>query len=320
MARPPQVLEGEGLNGAFEGSCFMCGSADTLRVRYLRLNSPSVTRNMAYAIPLWLGALVGRLSRTFERAYHPVLANKRFFNRDLSYCRDCLTGFVVPPFSESQLSEYYRDFYWDNRDSVDGHHIPLEDRPNKRQLELAEQRIGWLKKARISPASAIDLGAGDCAATYALLSNGVRTVHVVDPSVRAGELARRYGAGFSTSLDGAPVVDLVFSAHSIEHVADLRKVLSDAISKTRVGGHLFFETPNIADVEVFDGLCHTPHTYLLSERSFRTVAEELPVEIVCIEVCGPEWRTHHTRVRSKARTDLRVLLRRVDGNPSGETA
>ena len=316
----PAEPTSKGVNSTDIGDpCFLCGSSDLVETPYLRLNSRSVARNVAYALPQWAGKLLSALSARFAGAYRPVQVNRKYFDRQLAFCRDCSAGRVVPGFHESELAEYYRSFYWMNRDSVDGDHVPLESGPNDRQRSLAMDRIHWLQKWCPAYGSVIDYGAGDCAASYQFLEHGTARVHVVDPSERAQALARKYGAGYSPDLDGAPMVDLVYSAHSLEHVADLRRTLEVIAAKTVAGGHVFLETPNIEDEEVFLGLCHTPHTFLLSEASLRIAIQSLPFRMVAAETCGPEWRASHPGIASNARADLRVLLQKLDatqGRPS----
>lgn len=296
--------------------CFLCGSQDIVITQYLRLNSRSVARNLAYALPQWMAALLCKASKAFNQAYRPVQVNREYFDRLAAYCRCCSTGWVSPEFDERELAEYYRNFYWSNRDSVDGQHVPLEDRPNQCQRSLASDRILWLKAHGATYQSVIDLGAGDCAATYQFIEDGVAWAHVVDPSQRAEALSRKYGASHSTDMRGAAMADLVFSAHSVEHVANLPRTLAEIAAKTSTGGYVFFETPNIADVDVFLGLCHTPHTFMLSESSFRAAIRGLPLQVVATEVCGPTWSTNYPRIKSSARTDLRILLRKLGGRES----
>lgn len=106
-------------------------------------------------------------------------------------------------------------------------------------------------------------------------------------------------------------MDLVYGSHSIEHVHDFVEVMGALIEKTCPGGHLFFETPNIGDVEVFRKLVHTPHTFMLSEGSFKAIESRFPVELVAIEACGPMWRNDRPDICSDQLADLRVLMRRI---------
>jgi hypothetical protein len=140
---------------------------------------------------------------------------------------------------------------------------------------------------------------------------GVRLVHVVDPSARARDLAAKYGVGYSESVDHAPVVDLVYSAHSIEHVADLLDSIGRLLSKVRGGGFVFFETPNIGDQQIFETLCHTPHTFMLSANSFILLESRFPVKIIGLECCGPAWQSGRKQIKSSMKADLRVLLQKM---------
>lgn len=293
-----------------EMRCPLCAGTQLTSRKYLRLNSDSLARNLAYAMPRPVGNLLASASGRFAKSYLPVRTNRQYFDRTVFYCDACATGAVWPAFSEPELSRYYRDFYWSNRDAVDGHHVPLEGRPNDRQLEITRDRMRWISARLASFGSVIDFGAGDCSAAFCMRESG-KAVHVVDPSERAHQLAVAYGATYTPSLDGAPVVDLFYSAHSLEHVADLEASLGMILDHTREGGHVFVETPNIADVAVFLGLVHTPHTYMISAMTFEKLQSRLPFRIVAMEACGPKWSAGHPRIVSEERTDLRMLLEKL---------
>lgn len=292
--------------------CFLCGSLNTVSLDYLRLNSSDLQRNLAYLLPKAVAYSLCFLSRRFALAYHPVAVNKKYFSRSAVFCSDCLTGSCQPAFKKELLANYYQNFYWNNRDSIDGFHVALEDSPNDRQLCLTNDRIAWLDQFLPQVESVIDFGAGDCAAAFTFSRRaGVRLVHVVDPSVRAGALASKYGFGYSENLDQAPVVDLIYSAHSIEHVSDLLESIGELLTKVQVGGFVFFETPNIGDQEIFESLCHTPHTFMLSANSFKFLQSLFPVNIIGLECCGPAWQQGRMKINSAEKADLRVLLQKI---------
>lgn len=292
--------------------CFLCGSSHLISVPYIHLKSQSLVRNIAYAIPLPMARVLSWLNNRFAVAFRPVMTNKEYFSGNAVYCLDCHTGAHLPLFDQLLLTNYYKQFYWTNRDQMDGCHLPNNNRPNDAMLALSSDRIEWLFRFVKKVNSVIDFGAGDCAAGYALTTHGyAKQVHVVDPSARAGALALQYGMTHSLNLAAAPVVDLIYSAHSIEHVHDLCATIKGLLDRTQPGGHLFFETPNIGDENVFSTLVHTPHTFMLSENTFYKLAEIFPFKVVATEVCGPRWRDGHKNLQSDERTDLRVLLQKT---------
>ena len=292
--------------------CFLCGSCNTVSFNYLRLNSDDFKRNLAYSLPKAMADSLCAVSSRFASAYYRVAVNKKYFDRLAVYCRDCLTGSCHPGFEKELLANYYQKFYWNNRDSIDGQHVALDDRPNDRQLGLTDDRIAWIDQFLPKVQSVIDFGAGDCAAAFTYSKRvGVRSMHVVDPSVRAGALAAKYGVGYSENVKQAPVVDLVYSAHSIEHVPDLLESIGELLTRVRVGGYVFFETPNIGDQEIFEALCHTPHTFMLSASSFQFLPNLFPIKIVGTSVCGPAWKKSMKQIKSVQKADLRVLLQKM---------
>ncbi|RDE51175.1 MAG: methyltransferase domain-containing protein [Candidatus Accumulibacter meliphilus] len=293
-------------------NCFLCGSSNLVSVNYLRLNSDSFKRNLAYFLPRFVAEFLSNASDRFSTAYHPVSVNKKYFDRTAVFCLNCLTGSCQPVFEKDVLDNYYRDFYWLNRDAGDGQHVAHDDRPNDRQLSLSRERIAWIKLYLHKFDSVIDFGAGDCAAAYIFSrEENVNAATVVDPSMRASVFAEKYRLGYSTDLAEAPIVDMIYSAHSIEHVHDFRVVMTDLVAKVRPGGHIFIETPNIGDLDVFSRLPHTPHTFMLSQSSFHFLESAFPVSIVAMESCGPLWRRNKKQIVSDERADLRVLLRKA---------
>ncbi len=300
-------------NVALAKKCFLCGSSDTVSIAYLASNSASFIRNAAYLLPQSVANILSRLSDRFSAAYYPVRVNKRYFDRTAVLCLSCMTGSCQAFFEKGILAKYYEEFYWSNRDIADGQHVALESRPNERQLGSARQRIAWIESFVQTCDSVIDFGAGDCAAAYSFAVERKATlVHAVDPSLRARAVAAQYGVGYSEDVADAPMVDLIYSAHSIEHVSDFLGSLHELTAKIRIGGHIFFETPNIGDLNLFKHLPHTPHTFMLSQRTFRYVESQFPLKIVGMEVVGPRWRASRPNIGSDERADLRVLLRKID--------
>ena len=124
------------------------------------------------------------------------------------------------------------------------------------------------------------------------------------------QLSAKYGASYSRDLIDAPTVDFIYSAHSIEHVDDLLAVLVQLISRLRDGGHIFIETPNIGDELIFESLTHTPHTFLLSRRTFEYLASIMGLSIIAMECTGPPWKDGFPSLQSQERADLRIFMRK----------
>jgi trans-aconitate methyltransferase len=163
----------------------------------------------------------------------------------------------------------------------------------------------------VSYKTAIDCGAGDCAGAYLMSQNcSPANVLAVDSSEQTKTISASMGMRHAFSLDGVEPVDFLYASHSIEHVADMHKAMTLLENAVRDGGYLFLETPNIADRQVFDGIIPTPHTFMLSESSFRQLCASGPLRMIAATTSGPEWSKHH-KIGSQARTDLRILLRKT---------
>lgn len=296
-------------------ACCLCNSDDTKTINYLNYNGGSFSRNIGYMLPMPMANFFSEISLRFARLYHPVKINKKFFSRKVVYCKICNTGYVSPQFTEEELDEYYREFYWANRGHHEGGQIPPSHIPPVHNINLSRERIEWIRvngAAMSSMSSVIDFGAGDCAAAYTFSTAfGIKNVSIVDKSTRSRDIAKIMGMNYYDSLNDAPAVDFIFSAHLIEHVHDLKSSFQLIMSKVKDGGHIFLETPNIADLETFEAIPHTPHTYMLSIDSIMQLTSTFSCELMAIEIVGPKWKRAHPRIKSEARTDLRVLLRKI---------
>jgi hypothetical protein len=291
--------------------CEFCGSQEVIRKKYLRLNSRSSARNFAYALPIPLTNIISKMHPILSSRFSSVISNKKFFTGEAQYCLDCCSGLHVPKFNKRDLVQYYRDFYWHNRDMSDGQHLQDRGHPNDLMIEKTSARYDWIINSGASFSSVADIGAGDCAAAYFFNTRGIDRIHVVDPSAKSEIIATQHGFSHSFEILDLPKVDLIFGSHVIEHVANVFEFLQEAFSVLSDGGYIFIETPNIGDADVFLGLVHTPHTYFLSKGTFLEIEKKLPFKIIKMEACGPRWSCSHPRVSSLERADLRVLLQKV---------
>lgn len=295
--------------------CCLCDSDDVEIINYINYNGGGFSRNIGYMLPETLSNFLSGMSPKFARLYHSVRINKKFFSRKAVYCRICHTGYVSPQFAEEELDEYYREFYWANRGRHENGQDTVALTPPSHNISLSRERMAWIRANGVLISSVIDFGAGDCAAAYTFSTDfGIKDIIVVDKSTRSRDIARIMGLNYYDSLNAATPVDLVFSAHSIEHVHDLKDAFRLIVSKVNDGGHIFFETPNIAELEIFEAMPHTPHTYMLSIDSIMQLASAFSCELIATETVGPSWKRAYPGIKSEARTDLRVLLRKI-GDP-----
>lgn len=289
-------------------ACLLCSSERLLRIPYLNLGSLGLVRGLAYKLPGPLAHGLAALSPRFARAYRPVETNRRYFDVTLCWCGTCRTGWAEPQFEEARLSRYYEEYYWGNRDEAEGRHLAEAARPGDLQLQWSAERIAWFAPHVASFGTAIDFGAGDCAASYLL--RDCAKVTAVDPSTKAKQLAARYGVEWRKTLADCPAVDLFYASHSLEHVHDLIGVFEAMLDKVHPGGHLFFEVPNVSSREVLTKLCHTPHTFALSKGSFEQLAKRFGCRIVAMEDVGVTWQIEGRSVSDPSKADLRVLIQR----------
>ena len=193
--------------------CFFCGGNELKVVDYLNYRSGSYLRNIGYILPKIVVSTIRYFSKPFSDYYRSIEVNNRYFsNKKVVYCILCCTGSVEPKFSELELDKYYNDFYWKNRGDREGLYSKLE--PKEASIKLAKKRIDWLIEKGANISSIIDFGAGDCAASLVFNSFPLSKVCIVDKSTQTKMVAESLGVDYYNSIEDAPSVDLIFSAHS----------------------------------------------------------------------------------------------------------
>ena len=294
-------------------ACLICGSTLEKNRRYLAPIGENRIRDFAYSLPSWALEIIGFTSARLREKLKPVITNKKFFgNKDLYWCSRCHTGIALPLFQEEVLSSYYEEFYWEGRGQHDEYFNDARAEPRESRLNWVRAQLDWVDSYGIDFSTAMDFGAGDCAGAYLMSKKcGTENICVVDSSTQARSVAESYGVRYFKSLDEAPVVDFLYGSHSIEHAADLMHTLKHLQAKMHEGAYMLLETPNVADKQVFQGLVLTPHTFTLSRKSFEEISMHSNLELIAVEEFGQEWQKGHNNIRSQARTDLRVILRKV---------
>jgi hypothetical protein len=176
--------------------------------------------------------------------------------------------------------------------------------------------LDWVEQHGIRFSTAIDFGAGDCAAAYLMSKTcGLKNVLVVDKSDQTRAIADSMGLSHLTSLQSvSKPVEFIYSSHAIEHVANLRETFALLEKALCDGGFVFLETPNVADIHVFRGVSMTPHTFSLSETSFEKLSKSSNLRLIATDTVGPEW-SKHQNIASQARTDLRGLFKKETSPP-----
>ena len=144
----------------------MCEGGSLERFRYRLYDDRSLLRRVGYSLPDPLLRFLGEIPR-FRRAARAVSVNRRYFSLDCLWCNTCCTGYADPPLSETELAQYYKDYYWENRDVVDGQHR-RSGGLHPKQIALTSDRLAWIDAWLSQFETVIDYGAGDCAAGYLL--------------------------------------------------------------------------------------------------------------------------------------------------------
>jgi len=135
-------------------------------------------------------------------------------------------------------------------------------------------RVGWIL-ARMEGSRVLDIGCGAGLASEALARAGKQVVGLDEaPAALAAARAHAEAAGLPIDyrqggvdqVADLPPFDAVVALEVVEHVADVRAFLADALSVLRPGGRLFLSTLN-----------RTPRSLLIAKFGAEYVARLLPV-------------------------------------------
>lgn len=284
--------------------CEVCNSESLNFSNYYQVSYHMFFKKLPYLIP-------EILLRPFKKNVFvkKILTNKQYFDRKKVRCLNCNLGFVYPKFNSSNLEDYYEKQYWEYRDQFEGSHlvnITGEPQFSDSQVSLGQKRIEFIERYVNDFNSVIDFGSGDCSASY-LFKRKNKEVTAFDYSEKSRELAKRIGIHFESDIDKLGKTDLIYSSHSLEHVESLENTLNIFLKDPISAKYLFFETPNIESIFIFNNLIHTPHTYMFNERAFSQIAKKFNLKLLGFELCGGHWKGFKGHEKDSM-SDIRVLL------------
>ncbi len=168
----------------------------------------------------------------------------------------------------------------------------------QRQIEMADERLGWLGDLVDEPGSVLELGCSTGEAAAAMAARGW-TARGVDPSAPAIKIASErydgpeFGLGITPDEAGFPSenYDLVMAFHVLEHVPNLDEFAELTASVLKPGGHLYLRLPNWESWSrrVFgdrwpDNMAE--HLHHFSESSMRTYLDRAGFDTVKISSQG----------------------------------
>jgi SAM-dependent methyltransferase len=287
-------------------NCEICNGGQLAKRDYL---VPSTKERVAALLPQFMAAAMG--TRTAQK-YRDLRCNLEYFgDKALYHCSDCLTGFCAPAFTADELDSYYSKFYWDSRTDKGSAGDTIAE---PKRFARGHEHRQWLVDKVPQIRSLIDFGCGECNSSIVFKKEGFASeITCYDKSERSRANAERAGLGFTNDFAALPAVDLFYSSHSLEHVPDLIQGFEQILTKVKSGGFLFFEVPNIKNRHVcFHVRKHTPHTYMISARTFEHLARKFDLELIAVEETGQKWskRSDDIDPAEDCACHLKALLRK----------
>lgn len=197
------------------------------------------------------------------------------------------------------IEKFYRDNYW----SI--HHVRGQQSFSERLVHWAREHLPVPRtvshyrflKPYLSPGMRIlEIGAGKGENSFFYLNRGYQ-VHTVEPDPELCAIMNRYAgrqvatAGLFENVILSGRFDLVYSAHSFEHLLAPEKFLQHVKGNLVPGGLVFIETPNAYYYEhrsepITELISHTHDMHFFSGAALRHLFERDGFEVLALE----EWR------------------------------
>ncbi len=231
----------------------------------------------------WLSFIVGyKLIRSNNYKLERT-AKKLFKNRFLKYSEDGYY-FVDPMPNEQELYEYYKHIYWNKRNSISNNNQMKKDHDLTRRKTAAKFRDfvhnlilkkyipNYLKEKK----TFLNFGSGDFGLSLILWTDGLN-IKNVEPSHNPKLFDNRWETFKSLEDVEDNSVDIFYSSHSLEHVANIESFIKNARRITKSNSALFFEVPNANSPKVGakQGKITIPHTYYFENKFFENLFDEI---------------------------------------------
>jgi len=177
---------------------------------------------------------------------------------------------VAPMPSASDLNEFYRNAYWEQRG---GKHEGVEKRDIDHFMLLKQHIPDFFdgESKRI-----VNFGAGHGGISHLFYLHG-HTVINVEPSPPGLDYGDSHWKHVHSIEEVEGPVDLVYGSHSLEHVQDLESFETLVKSLLLAGGYVFWEVPNAEHPASggCNGVIYAPHTYYFTRRYFSNSKYEI---------------------------------------------
>ena len=229
--------------------------------------------------------LPNRIKKSVEhRKTHQI-----FYRKNIVYYKEIGLGFIDPPISQDALDQYYKQFFWQSYGLEDNYYSKRFNGFYNRTHDHYNHLSEFLDFRDV--VKMLDFGAG-----YGNISNFIKQrhpdiqIHGVEPGDTFNYLANQ---SVFTKLEKSisdidTGYDLIYTAHSLEHVADFEVTFKKLVNGVVQGGIIFIETP-CDDYEILtkNNLTHWPHTYFFSKKFFEShITENYNLKLILCERFG----------------------------------
>jgi 2-polyprenyl-3-methyl-5-hydroxy-6-metoxy-1,4-benzoquinol methylase len=182
--------------------------------------------------------------------------NKNFRNLKLEYDKSGF-HFLSPMPSEEYLKKYYKDTYWPSRTDKE-YPIRLRDIEHFKLLKKKFPEFNLSRK------KILNFGAGHGGLSF-FLHTANHDIYNFEPGGINNYFDNRWNnVKEIESLDFK--FDLIYASHSLEHVGDIKKVLSNFKKISHENTIFFFEVPNCYKNDNLK--IEPPHTYYFKRKFF----------------------------------------------------
>ena len=258
--------------------CEICSSKNLINYSY---NNHSNKLNIFFI--LHIKTIIISILSIFKKKYK----NKNLFSAfsKISVCEDCGFGKCLNKIDNNDLKNYYSSLFWDDtkfdffyKESVD-------------QVNRAEgQYIAIKKYLPKKPIKILEIGAGSATLSKILKKNiEIVASDVVEPGDKWKEYYNSINLKKISNFYPDKTIskyDLIIASHWLEHVVNMKSILSNLRNNLNDQGLVFIEVPNCNDEYWNFDIKDIPHIYFFTKISLKKLFSDNGFKVELIQNLG----------------------------------
>lgn len=272
-------------------NCQICGAQINRFVRY-NFRHITIKSLIIKLLPIF-NAIIPTSITKLKKLSHK---NNKLFKGNIGICASCGHGEMSTPPTDQELKYFYQENYWSNFTNYTGR---VEQDRYKTSLPAIAHSNYALKHLDLnSISSALEVGAGEAKQSLLFrdrLQNKNLSLYVCEAG---SEWDKHYEhhkiikVANYFPFDTQQTFDYIHSNHWLEHVLDLKEVISQLYNCLNPGGYVFVQVPNSNSTYWDVYFPDIPHIQFFTQDSLIKAFTKANFKCVTSTHCGPHLKTY----------------------------